>query len=134
MIKNTNLTLVKTEKDLHQLDPIARDGIVRVQADSQLSVTSLFPTIAIHWAGFRMDTLLNPLVFVYALSTVPSVSARLVAFNKILLIDGIVWNASDSQFVVPLKGIYYFSISSSIHQHSGTSIDLNINGACEFIS
>ena len=62
------------------------------------------------WLGFRLDNLFNPLVAfgVQLTQTFNSISS--VKFDRILVNEGNRYNLSDGSFIVPLSGIYFFSM------------------------
>ena len=66
--------------------------------------------------GFRLDNLFRPLI-AFALQYTDSTDYGIIPFNRVLVTEGISWDASLSSLIIPLNGNYFisFATTSMIH-------------------
>ena len=122
------LSLVKSYP-LSDKDTISRDAIIRVQSDVAVTMKSNFQFQGAYWAGFRIDTMMTPLVCFYVgRSTSVNIRGQITGFDQVLVNEGLGWNSTRNAFVTPQSGIYFFTFSGGITSKNYAVINLQVNG------
>ena len=104
-ILNRVLSLVKSYS-LSNQDTMSRDAIIRVQSDVDVTMKSNFQFQGAYWAGFRIDTMMSPLVCFYVgRSTSVNTPGQITDFDQVLVNEGLGWNSTSSAFITPRNGI-----------------------------
>ena len=125
-----NFTLVKTSNAFKGKDTLSKDGIFCFPRESHLRVTSRFPTLSVHWTGFQIDTIFDPLIAIYVVrSSSTSTQNEAITFDKVLYNIGQAWNVHSNRFSAPFDGVYYFSFGGGVTPKSHFQLDLKVNGA-----
>ena len=101
-------------------DQLSADTLQWVRPNVTLSVSNeylLFSSsnLETSWLGFRLDNLLNPLVAFGVQLTKTSNFIDSVIFDRILVNEGKSYKTNEGMFVAPLKGIYFFTITTSTY-------------------
>ena len=79
------------------------------------------------WAGFSLSGSMDPLVAFSVARYTSMTSQGLVSYDLEIINTG-QFNMESSTFVVPLDGIYYFSISVGLHPYIPVELVLRVNG------
>ena len=128
LIINRILSLAKPYP-LSGEDTISRDAIIKVQSGVDVIMTSNFTFQRAYWAGFRIDTMMSPLICFYVgRSTSVSTQGQITGFDQVLVNEGHGWNSTLSAFLTPRSGIYLFSFSVGITMFRKAKINLQVNG------
>ena len=133
-LPNRSLSLVKSYS-LSNKDTMSRDAIIRVQSDVYVTMKSNFQFQGAYWAGFRIDTMMSPLVCFYVgRSTSVNTPGQITDFDQVLVNEGLGWNSTRSAFITPRSGIYFFSFSGGISSSQHAVNVLQVNGITVMIS
>ena len=108
-----NVALKKSR--LNNTDTMNRNGVIRVQANNSIKLMSQYRFEGAYWAGFRLDTIMNPLLCFYvAKSSNISSLGLITGFDQIIVNEGSGWNSTSSAFIAPSNGTYFFSFSGGL--------------------
>ena len=107
---------------------MGRSGIVSLQPGEQLSVRSNYSFLALSWSAFRLDNYFDPLVVMSVARTTPVTSDGQITFDVVLVNIGSAWKISTNNFVAPLVGQYFFSLSSAMSYSLQSEFDFQVNG------
>ena len=122
------LSLVKSYP-LSDKDTMSRDAIIRMQSGVDMTMKSRFQFQTAYWAGFRIDTMMNPFVCFYVgRSTSYNKTGQITDFDQVLVNEGFGWNSTRSAFIAPRSGIYFFSFSVGLSSWQYAVVKLQVNG------
>ena len=125
---NRIFSLVKSYS-LSDKDTMSRDAIIRVQSGVDVTMKSNYQFQGAYWAGFRIDTMMNPLIcFHVGRSTSFNTQGQITGFDQVLVNEGFGWNSTRSAFITPRDGIYFFSFSGGISRLKEARIVMQVNG------
>ena len=124
----TSLVILSTQNELSGMDRVTRDGIIQLDVGEQMNCFSN-SSLDNFWSGFRLDSLMNPLVAFYVGRTTSwSTSGTAVVYDRIMVNVGNGWNSTYNRFIAPLDGSYYFSWSFGYEAGNSPTMQIFING------
>ena len=111
---------VYSSADNYPADQLTVDTLQWVGPNTILTVSNdepLFSSLSMEtaWLGFRFDNQFYPLVaFAVQLYKTKNFNGK-VAFDRVLVNEGMSYNIANSDFVVPVSGIYFFTVIVANH-------------------
>ena len=110
--------VVYSSVDHYPAEQLTVDTLQWIKPNTTLSVSNeepLFSSLNMEtaWLGFRLDNLFNPLIVFAARPHNTKLSSENIIFDRIIVNEGNHYDAKDGIFVVPLSGIYFFSVTTS---------------------
>ena len=125
----TGLVILSTLSELNGMDRVTRDGIIQLDVGEQMNCFSN-SSLSTFWSGFRLDSLMKPLVAFYVGRTTSwATSNTAVVYDRIMVNMGNGWNSVSNRFIAPFTGTYYFSLSFGYEAGSSPNFQVVINGA-----
>ena len=84
------------------------------------------------WLGFRLDTIMSPLVAFFVARESPMESQTLpnntlLNYDKVLVNEGNAWKSLNNTFIAPLAGVYIFSYTTPNNNSKQCKISIFIN-------
>ena len=107
---------------------MGRSGILSVQSSGLLVAQANFSFNSFSWSSFRLDHYFDPLIVVSVARTSSVVSNGKISFDRVLVNIGTAWNILTNNFVAPIFGQYFFSLSSAMSDGVKSEFDFNVNG------
>ena len=107
---------------------MSRDGLISLDVGEEMAffTNTSFNTF---WSGFRIDSLMKPLIAFYVARTKSMVtSTSLVDFDKLLVNVGKGWDKTTNRFIAPNNGTYYFCLSFGYEAGKFVTFQLSVNG------
>ena len=117
-----NNGIYKLHDTFPEADSISRDSMRSLATTQELyfsnnDTTYADATLWSSWGGFIISYLFQPTVAFDVVSSISCFSND-ITFDTVLINEGGAWSTSDSTFVVPIAGMYYFSVSFGFTQYS----------------
>ena len=112
--------VVYSSADSYPADQLTVDTLQWVGPKTTLTVSNnepLFSSLSMEtaWLGFTFSNQFYPLVaFAVQLYKTQNFYGK-VAFDRVLVNEGMSYNIANSDFVVPVSGIYFFTVIVAIH-------------------
>ena len=131
---STSLVLLTTQNELNGTDRVTRDGIIQLEAGEQMNCFSN-SSLNTFWSGFRLDSLMKPLIAFYVGRTTPWTTFNTaVMYDRIFFNVGNGWNSTSNRFIAPRNGTYYFSLSFGYKPGSSPNFQIFINVTSKLFS
>ena len=125
-------------------DQATGDTLQWVSGPSSLSLSTDYSLYSgqykqVAWLGFRIDTIMNPLVAFLVARDTPPHSQPLppgtqLAYNRIIVNEGNAWQASNNSFVVPFPGVYVFAFTTPSNSTKESKIWMYVNSVERYVS
>ena len=116
--------LVTSRDDVQYL---SENPILHVSSDYSLYSDGMLLT---SWSGFNVDKVMENVVLFRAARTSPyTIEDSYIPLDVLLINIGQGWDRCNSQFIAPLKGVYFLSWSSASVPNTVHVTQLNINDA-----
>ena len=117
----------------HTKDTLSRDDFQWLEKGETAYVTSDYPlsseTLAeSSFAGFRVDSMFDPFIaFAVGRTKTFSDGYGLIPFQKVLIDSSNSWDRYANEFIVPLSGIYLFTVNTCAVARGQHHVTLTIN-------
>ena len=133
----TNLAGIFKNNTAYTNDQVTFDNLQWVSGLSSLSLSTDYSLYSgqyqqTAWLGFRLDTIMNPLVaFLVARDTPPNSqplpTGTLLNYNRIIVNEGNAWKSLNNSFIAPITGVYIFSYTAPSNASNECKISLYVN-------
>ena len=109
-------------------DTISRNGVVDIQAGTQLRFISNFTSLGLQWTSFRLDNSMSPLVLFQVARSSTAISSGQIIYDLVFTNIGSAWTTLTNAFQAPRTGQYFFSLSVGMSSKQDFNLLLLVNG------
>ena len=121
------MRIIQSHGNFDHPDTLSRNGLMDLQAGTQLTFLSKYPSQSLQWTSFRLNNIMSQLIAFQVAKSSPAQCCGLVTFDLVLLNIGFAWNIGRNVFIAPKNGQYFFSVSAGCYANSTFDLFLVLN-------